>query len=87
MLVGVGIIALGMLLMVGGKSDDPNVFKTGEVYGTMRITIAPILILLGLVVEIFAIFKRSKPTLKTNEDTELPLTERYPSSKLRVNTK
>jgi len=60
MLIGGVIIALGFFLMSGGKSNDPNVFDYKEVYGTTRITIAPILIILGLVVEIYAIFKKSK---------------------------
>lgn len=60
MLIGGIIIALGMFLMSGGKSTDPNVFDTKEVYSTTRITIAPLLILLGLVVEIYAIFKKPK---------------------------
>lgn len=60
MLIGILIIALGMFLMAGGKSSDPNVFNKNEVYSTTRITIAPILIILGLVVEIYAIFKKPK---------------------------
>lgn len=60
MLVGGAIIALGFFLMSGGKSNDPNVFDTNEVYSTTRITIAPILIVLGLIVEIYAIFKKPK---------------------------
>ena len=60
MLVGGAIIALGMFLMSGGKSNDPMVFDTKEVYSTTRITIAPILIVLGLIVEVYAIFKKPK---------------------------
>ena len=60
MLLGVGIIALGMLLMVGGRSTDPNTFNYDEVYSTRRITIAPILIIIGLGIEIYAIFKKPK---------------------------
>ena len=58
MLAGVIVIALGMLLMAGGKSTNPAVFNTNEVYSTMRITIAPILILIGLAIEVYAIFKK-----------------------------
>jgi len=61
MLLGVGVIALGILLMVGGASKDPSVFNYDEVYSTTRITIAPILIIIGLVIEIYAIFKKPKP--------------------------
>lgn len=60
MLIGGAVIALGMFLMSGGKSADPKVFDTNEVYGTTRITIAPILIVLGLLIEIYAIFKKQK---------------------------
>jgi hypothetical protein len=49
-----------MVLMSGGKSIDPKVFDTKEVYSTTRITIAPALIILGLVIEIYAIFKKPK---------------------------
>lgn len=60
MLIGVLVMAIGMFLMSGGKSSDPNVFNKDEVYSTTRITIAPIVILIGLVIEIYAIFKKPK---------------------------
>ena len=60
MLIGLGVILLGLLLMIGGKSKDPNVFNTSEVYSFRRITLAPILILGGLALEIVGIFKKSK---------------------------
>ena len=60
MLGGVVLMIIGFLLMSGGRSDDPNVFNEKEVYSTVRITIAPILILAGLVVEIYAIFRTPK---------------------------
>lgn len=58
MLVGVIIIAIGMFLMAGGKSDNPNVFDANQVYSTRRITIAPIVILIGLAIEGIAIFRK-----------------------------
>ena len=60
MAIGAVIIALGMIVMSGGKNQDPNVFDKNVVYSTTRITIAPILILLGFVVEIYAIFKKPR---------------------------
>lgn len=60
MLIGVAVMALGFILMAGGKSPDPNVFDTSKVYSTTRITIAPIIILAGLVIEIIAIFRQPK---------------------------
>lgn len=58
---GIAVIALGMLLMAGGKSADPTQFIQDEVYSERRITIAPLLIVVGLVMEIVGIFKKSKP--------------------------
>ena len=58
MLIGLVVIIIGLLLMVGGKSPDPNQFNPNETYSFRRITLAPILILLGLGLEIFAIFRR-----------------------------
>jgi hypothetical protein len=60
MLAGAVVMAIGMLLMAGGKNTDPNVFDASKVYSTTRITIAPLLILAGLVIEIYAIFKSPK---------------------------
>jgi NADH:ubiquinone oxidoreductase subunit K len=60
MLIGIVVMALGLFLMAGGKSKDPNVFDPKQVYSFTRITVAPILILVGLALEIVAIFKKSK---------------------------
>ena len=59
MVIGLVIMIIGLLLMIGGKSDDPKVFDPNEVYSFRRITLAPILIMLGLGLEIFAIFRRT----------------------------
>lgn len=60
MLIGLAVIILGFILMAGGKSEDPNVFLADEIYSFRRITLAPILVLLGFVIEIYAIFKKPK---------------------------
>ena len=60
MLIGLVIMAIGFFLMTGGKSSDPNVFNDKDVYSTTRITIAPILIIAGLIIEIFAIMRKPK---------------------------
>ena len=60
MLIGLAVMALGFILMSGGKSADPKVFDKNEVYSTTRITIAPMLIIAGLLIEIFAIMKKPK---------------------------
>ena len=45
--------------MIGGGSDDPNVFND-DIFNTQRLTIAPILIAAGFIVEIFAIMYKAK---------------------------
>ncbi|MEO6220802.1 MAG: DUF3098 domain-containing protein [Ginsengibacter sp.] len=60
MLIGLIVMALGFFAMAGGKSVNPGVFNDKDVYSPMRISIAPILIVAGLVLEIFAIMKKPK---------------------------
>ena len=60
MLIGLVVMAIGFFLMAGGKSPDPNVFNDNQIYSFRRITLAPILIVGGLVIEIFAIIKKPK---------------------------
>jgi FtsH-binding integral membrane protein len=60
MIAGLVVMAIGMFLMAGGRSNDPTVFEPKEVYSTVRITVAPLLIVAGLVIEIFAIFRKPK---------------------------
>jgi hypothetical protein len=61
MLAGLAVMALGFFLMAGGKSANPNDFNDNAVYSPMRITVAPLLIIAGLVIEIFAIMRKPKP--------------------------
>ncbi len=55
MVGGIVLLVLGFLLMTGGHNDDPNVFDTSKIYSPRRIILAPIVVILGFVVEIFAI--------------------------------
>ena len=54
MAIGLGVIALGFILMSGGGSDDPDVFNP-EIYSWRRIRLAPFLVLLGFGIEVYAI--------------------------------
>lgn len=56
--IGCGLIALGLILMMGGKMQDPNVWDESVIYSARRLVFAPILILAGLGMQIYAIFKR-----------------------------
>lgn len=60
MLMGAGlvVIILGYMLMSGGRSADPNVFDADALYSFRRITLAPILIVIGLIIEGYAIMRR-----------------------------
>ena len=58
--IGFGIIVLGFILMIGGGSDDPNVFNADELFSFRRTTLAPMLVLFGFVFEIWAIMKKPK---------------------------
>lgn len=59
LLIGFGIIVVGFILMVGGKSEDPSVFNP-EIFSFRRITLAPLIVLFGFLFEIYAIMKRPK---------------------------
>ena len=59
MFTGIAFITLGFILMAGGGSDNPNVFNE-EIYNWTRIRLAPTLVILGLVVEIYAILANPK---------------------------
>ncbi|MDR2285886.1 MAG: DUF3098 domain-containing protein [Prevotellaceae bacterium] len=60
MLAGLGIIVLGFILMVGGGSDDPNVFKEEELFSFRRIDLSSIIVVLGFAFEVYAIMKKPK---------------------------
>lgn len=57
--IGFGIIVIGFLLMIGGKSEDPAVFNP-EIFNFQRITLAPIVVLFGFIFEVYAIMKKPK---------------------------
>jgi hypothetical protein len=59
LLVGLAFIVTGFILMTGGGSEDPNVFSE-EIFSFRRITLAPIVVITGFVIEIFAIMKKPK---------------------------
>ena len=65
MIVGAVFLVIGYLLMGGGQQGGPE-FNPEEIYHPMRITVAPILVVIGFVIEIIAIFYRPK----AKEDTQ-----------------
>lgn len=59
MAIGFSVIVVGFILMVGGGSEDPEVFNP-EIFSFRRITLAPLLLLFGFLFEIYAILKKPK---------------------------
>ena len=59
MIIGVVFIMMGFIIMSGGGSDDPSVFKD-EIYNFRRIRLAPALILIGFAIQVYAILKSKK---------------------------
>lgn len=60
LLVGLAINILGFILMIGGGSDDPAKFDGDALFSPIRITVAPMLIVLGYAVIAFGIMRRSR---------------------------
>lgn len=65
-LIGLAINVIGYLLMIGGGSDNPNEFNEAELFSTLRITVSPILIVLGLGVIVYGIMKKPSSPKKEN---------------------
>lgn len=59
MLIGIVFIAAGFIFMVGGGSENPEVFNE-EIYNWQRIRLAPTLVIIGLAIEIYAILADPK---------------------------
>jgi hypothetical protein len=57
LMIGFLIIIVGFVLMIGGKSTDPNIFNK-EIFSFQRITLAPIVVMFGFIFEIYAIMKK-----------------------------
>jgi hypothetical protein len=66
LLIGFIVIILGFALMIGGRSNDPNVFNESEIFSFRRITLAPIVVLVGFAFELWAIMR--KPSGSTSEE-------------------
>ena len=70
-LMGVGIVVLliGYILLSGGGSDDPNVFNNA-MFDSRRMVAAPIMIMLGFIIEIVAIMVSFKGCRKCKKDND-----------------
>ena len=57
--VGIAFILSGLILMIGGGSEDPAKFSD-DIFNFQRLTLAPILITIGFIIEFFAIMTVTK---------------------------
>jgi len=60
LLIGLALNVIGFILMIGGGSADPEKFDANALFSPVRLTIAPILIIAGYIVMIYAIMKKPK---------------------------
>lgn len=58
LIIGLAVTAVGFLLMIGGGSDDPNEFSDA-IFNFRRLTLAPLLVMAGYGIQIYAILKKS----------------------------
>jgi uncharacterized membrane protein len=65
-LIGLAINILGFILMIGGGSDDPAKFDGKELFSSVRITLSPILVVIGYAVIFYGIMK--KPAKNKSEE-------------------
>lgn len=56
LVIGFVVMAVGYIIMTGGGSDDPAVFNEA-MFDFRRLVLAPLVILAGIGLEIFAIMK------------------------------
>jgi len=68
LIIGLAINLVGFLLMIGGGTEDPNQFNAAELFSPVRITVAPILIVVGYAVMIYSIMRKAKPS--KSEETQ-----------------
>lgn len=70
LIIGILLNVIGFLLMIGGAAEELNEFNADELFSPVRLTVAPILIVLGYVVIIYSIMKKPKGTKPTNPPKE-----------------
>ncbi len=75
LLIGLGVNILGYILMIGGGAESDNEFNADQLFSTVRITISPILIVLGYGIIFFSIMKKNKKSeiqIENTKQSEIP---------------
>ena len=74
--IGLAVNILGYILMIGGGAESPGEFNADELFSTTRITVAPILIVIGYGIILFSVMKkRKKSAVKASTISEASNTE------------
>ena len=74
--IGLAVNILGYILMIGGGAESPDEFNADQLFSVTRITVAPILIVLGYGIILFSVMKKSKNSaVKVSTISEAPKTE------------
>jgi uncharacterized membrane protein len=68
LLIGLAINILGFLLMIGGGAEDPSQFDGDVLFSSTRITLSPILIVVGYIIIFYAIMKRPKKDTPSDKE-------------------
>lgn len=56
--IGAVLIIIGLLLMMGGGMNSPYEWHPEKIYSFRRVTLGPLIILIGLIIEVYSIFKK-----------------------------
>lgn len=75
LLIGLGVNILGYILMIGGGAESLDEFNADEIFSTTRITVAPILIVLGYGIILFSVMKKNKKSeiqIENTKQSEIP---------------
>ncbi|MBO7625831.1 MAG: DUF3098 domain-containing protein [Bacteroidales bacterium] len=66
MVAGVIILLIGYFMLSGGGSDDPSQFSDA-IFNARRLKVAPVILIVGFVVELFAIMYRPRKQAEAQE--------------------
>lgn len=82
LIAGLLLTAVGFLLMIGGGSQDPNLFSE-DIFSFRRMTLAPIMVLAGYGLQVYAILKKTRNTADSPEQktTSAPHKQTHPKPK------
>ncbi len=75
LLIGLGVNILGYILMIGGGAESLDEFNADEIFSTTRITVAPILIVLGYGIILYSVMKKNKKSeiqIENTKQSEIP---------------